>query len=275
MAKRKDWKDLTIIDDYMFKLVMRHPKFCRRLIEKILDIKIRHIDYLENEKSLKFRYTGKGIRLDVYVEGDDTIYDIEMQVRNYGDTELAYRTRYYQSMIDVEDLAAGTRMYSELRNSFIIFLCPFALFDRKRHMYTFRNYCFQDKELELNDGTTKIFLCSDGTLDDVSPDIRAFLDYMKGLPVNDEFINQVDNFIKEIKVREEERKSYMTYEMKLMEAHNDGKAEGRAEGLEEGSLQKATDMALKMLQNNEPIEKIIEYTGLTEQQLQKLTQLPQ
>jgi len=39
-------------------------------------------------------------------------------------------------------------------------------------------------------------------------------------------------------------------------------------------LQKATDMALKMLQNNEPIEKIIEYTGLTEQQLQKLTQLP-
>ena len=62
----------------------------------------------------------------------------------------------------------------------------------------------------------------------------------------------------------------MTYEMKLMEAHNDGKAEGRAEGLKEGSLQKATDMALKMLQNTEPIEKIIEYTGLTEQQLQKL-----
>ena len=98
---------------------------------------------------------------------------------------------------------------------------------------------------------------------------------MKGLPVNDEFVNEVDNFIKEIKVREEERKSYMTYEMKLMEAHNDGKAEGRAEGLKEGSLQKATDMALKMLQNTEPIEKIIEYTGLTEQQLQKLIQLPQ
>lgn len=108
-------------------------------------------------------------------------------------------------------------------------------------------------------------------MDDVSPHVRAFLDYMKGLPVNDEFVNEVDNFIKEIKVREEERKSYMTYEMKLMEAHNDGKAEG----LKEGSLQKATDMALKMLQNTEPIEKIIEYTGLTEQQLQKLIQLPQ
>ena len=90
---------------------------------------------------------------------------------------------------------------------------------------------------------------------------------MKGLPVNDEFVNEVDNFIKEIKVREEERKSYMTYEMKLMEAHNDGKAEGRAEN--------QADTAIKMLKNNEPIEKIIEYTGLTEQQLQKLTQLPQ
>ena len=68
---------MTITDDYMFKLVMRHPKICKRLIEKILKIKVKHIDYLDDEKSLKFRYSGKGVRLDVYVEGDDTIYDID------------------------------------------------------------------------------------------------------------------------------------------------------------------------------------------------------
>ena len=261
----KPWEDLTIADDYMFKLVMRHPNICKRLIEKILNIKIKHIDYLDDEKSLKFRYSGKGIRLDVYVEGDDTIYDIEMQVRDYGDTEIAYRTRYYQSMIDVEALAAGTD-YKKLKKSYIIFICPFALFGGHRHMYTFRNICLQDKTLELNDGTTKVFLCSDGQLDDVTPDIKAFLDYIKGLPTNDEFVNSIDHFIKEIKIKEEERVSYMTFAMKIQEAHDEGRAEGRAEGTREMAINTAIDM----LRDNEPIAKIVKYSRLTEEQIQEL-----
>ena len=261
----KPWEDLTIADDYMFKLVMRHPNICKRLIEKILNIKIKHIDYLDDEKSLKFRYSGKGIRLDVYVEGDDTIYDIEMQVRDYGDTEIAYRTRYYQSMIDVEALAAGTD-YKKLKKSYIIFICPFALFGRHRHMYTFRNICLQDKTLELNDGTTKVFLCSDGQLDDVTPDIKAFLDYIKGLPTNDEFVNSIDHFIKEIKIKEEERVSYMTFAMKIQEAHDEGRAEGRAEGTREMAI----NTAIEMLRDDEPITKIVKYSRLTEEQIREL-----
>jgi len=118
----KPWEELTIIDDYMFKLVMRHKRFCKRLIEKILNIKIRDINYLEEEKSLKLKYDSKGIRLDVYVEGDETIYDIEMQVRDYGDQELAQRTRYYQSMIDVDSLARGlcTRSFAPPLSSFFV-----------------------------------------------------------------------------------------------------------------------------------------------------------
>lgn len=50
----KPWEELTIIDDYMFKLVMRHKRFCKRLIEKILNIKIRDIKYLEEELSSFF-----------------------------------------------------------------------------------------------------------------------------------------------------------------------------------------------------------------------------
>ena len=251
----KPWEELTIADDYMFKLVMRHPKICKRLIEKILKIKIRHIDYLDDEKSLKFRYSGKGIRLDVYVEGDDTIYDIEMQVRDYGDDELAHRTRYYQSMIDVDALAAGAD-YKELKNSYIIFLCPFSLFDGLRHMYTFRNICLEERNLELNDGTTKVFLCSEGELDDVSADVKAFLDYMKGLPSSDDFVNEVDNFIKEVKIKDEERVSYMTYEMKMREAHEDGKEEGRNEGIREGML-KAVAMLKKLKLSKEVAAKQI------------------
>ena len=257
----KPWEELTIADDYMFKLVMRHPKICKRLIEKILKIKIKHIEYLDDEKSLKFRYSGKGIRLDVYVEGDDTIYDIEMQVRDYGDKEIAYRTRYYQSMIDVESLASGTD-YKELKKSYIIFICPFALFGGLRHVYTFRNICMEDTNLQLNDGTSKIFLCSDGKLNDVPDDIKAFLDYIKGMPSNDEFVIEIDNYIREIKVKQEERVSYMTYEMKIREAEDYGRAECRS--------QMAVDMAIAMLQDNEPVEKIAKYSRLSLERIQEL-----
>ena len=51
-ATIKPWRDLTITDDYMFKAVMKHPRICKRLIEKILNIKISHIYYLEYEKTL-------------------------------------------------------------------------------------------------------------------------------------------------------------------------------------------------------------------------------
>ena len=261
----KPWEELTIADDYMFKLVMRHPNICKRLIEKILKVKIKHIDYLDDEKSLKFRYSGKGIRLDVYVEGDDTIYDIEMQVRDYGDKEIAYRTRYYQSMIDVESLAAGTD-YKELKKSYIIFLCPFELFNGQRHMYTFRNICVQDKDLELNDGTTKIFLCSEGALNDVTADIKAFLDYIKGMPVNDEFVTEIDSFIKEIKIKEEERVSYMTYAMKIKEAEDYGRAEGRAEGEKNADIRTAK----RLLSKNNTIDEILEIVDLSREEVEEL-----
>jgi len=52
----------------------------------------------------------------------------------------------------------------------------------------------------------------------------------------------------------------------------DARMEGRAVGLAEGSRQMANDMARKMLQHNEPIEKIIEYTSLSYQQIQELAQ---
>ena len=275
----KPWEELTIIDDYMFKLVMRHKRFCKRLIEKILNIKIMDIKYLEDEKSLKFKYDGKGIRLDVYVEGDNTIYDIEMQVRDYGDQELACRTRYYQSMIDVDALSRGA-LYKELHPSIIIFLCPFQLFEGKRHIYTFRNICVENPSLVLNDGTTKIFLSSQGTADDVSPDVKAFLDYMNGLPVADDFIREIDNCINETKTNHEERVSYMTYEMKMREAHDDGRSEGRAEGRAEGRTEGRaegltegrTETALDMLRDNEPIEKIIKYSHLPKERILELAQ---
>ena len=78
MGKIKPWEELSFQDDYMFKRVMSHKRFCKRMLEKILRLEIRDIRYLEDEKTIKTAYESKGIRLDVYVEDDrNTVYNVD------------------------------------------------------------------------------------------------------------------------------------------------------------------------------------------------------
>ncbi|MBN1984327.1 MAG: hypothetical protein JW795_22575 [Chitinivibrionales bacterium] len=57
-------------------------------------------------------------------------------------------------------------------------------------------------------------------------------------------------------------------------AFEDGKAEGKAEekaeGILEGEAQKAFDIAKKMKNSNVPLDRIVEMTGLSPDELQKI-----
>lgn len=63
----KDFRNATISNNFMFRLVMEKPELCRQLLERILDTQISKIVYPEAEKSLEAQLTSKGIRLDIYV----------------------------------------------------------------------------------------------------------------------------------------------------------------------------------------------------------------
>ena len=111
--------------DYVFGKIMEDKETCKRFIEQTLDIKIRDLVYLEKQKTLDPAIDVKGIRLDVYVEDDqNTVYNIEINSSNRG--SLTKRSRYYQSVMDVESLNRGS-VYQELQKSFVIFVC--SLFD--------------------------------------------------------------------------------------------------------------------------------------------------
>ena len=274
MYQIKDWQDLTIQDDYMFKLIMSRKRICKKMLEKILRISIDDLVYIEDEKSMKASYDSKGVRLDVYVKDDKhTVYNIEMQVRKPENEGLYKRTRYYQSMIDGDLLKAGVD-YDELNPTYIIFICPFEPFHEGRHMYTFRNYCTEDKDIELQDGTVRLFLNTKGTMDDVEPDVKAFLEYVDGVMSPDEFVQEIDEAIRNVKTQESERVRYMTYTLKLKEerkiGHEAGFREGMEKGMEKGlekGLQKGTqkgklETALKMLRNGISMEIVLKCTNL-------------
>ena len=241
------WESLTFQNDYIFKRVLyRRKRICKKMLERILAIKIRDIVYIDEEKTMRHRIFGKGIRLDVYAQDENsTVYNIEMQVRSLEDAELAHRSRYYQSMIDIDLLASGAD-YVDLGNVIVIFICPFPIFDGMRHLYTFRNACKEAEELELGDGTRKVFLSTKGKLDDVDPKVKAFLDYIDGNISDDDLVQEIENEVEDIKRIETERNAFMTYEMKLREERKLGQKEGREE--------RTAEIILSLLKNHIDID---------------------
>ena len=261
--KIKPWEELTIRDDYMFKLIMNRRRICKKLLEGTLRIKIKKIRYLETEKALSAQYRSKGIRLDVYVKDEkNTVYNIEMQVRRLEGCALFKRTRYYQSMMDADLLAAGAD-YDELNKTIIIFICPFDPFGEGRYIYTFENVCLENKELSLQDGATKIFLNTKGTIGEIDDAIKAFLQYIDGVVTENSFIQEIEEEIQKVKREEGERVNYMTFAMKMMEERKEGRAEGLAKGLAKGRQEERVAILRRLvMQSQIPIEQALAMIGI-------------
>lgn len=83
----------------------------------------------------------------------------------------------------------------------------------------------------MPDGAAKILLSTKGTMDDVASDMKAFLEYVDGKMVEDDFVQEIDRKIKNIKEQEAERVNYMTYAMKIQEERDEARAEGKTEGI--------------------------------------------
>ena len=120
----RSWSDLTFENDFVFGAVLRSDlDLCRRLLEAVLDMPIERVSLVQQQRTTDIAYEAKAIRLDVYVaDGTGMVYDIEMQRLNA--TNLPRRARYYQSLLDSEQLDKGAD-YNDLPDTFVIFFCTF------------------------------------------------------------------------------------------------------------------------------------------------------
>ena len=228
--KRKTWEELTFQDDYLFKRVMCEIDICTKVLETLLNIKIIKVEYIQKEVIFKENYDNKGIRLDVYLEDSNgVIYDIEMQVQALKEEEFAKRLRYYQALIDASILYVG-QDYEQLKKLYIIFICPFKLFGGEQQIYTFKNYCKENKEIELKDDVTKILVLTKGKKNkNVNADLEALFAYINGDKVDNPLVNLIDDRVKFIKNQEEERTMYMQYGLKIRDERKEAKEEGKVE----------------------------------------------
>ena len=265
----KKWHDATIQNNFVFGKTMElYPDLCRRLLELILNTTIKEITYPEREKTIEARTDSKGIRLDVYVEekGTNRSFDVEMQIANSDNIDK--RMRYYQGLIDMDKLKRGQH-YSKLGKSVIIFICPFDRFEYGLHFYSFSERCDQNPNIKLNHGATKIFLSTKGTVDDVSPDILAFLNYVDSGIVSGKFVEELDVAVNSVKSNEKARHDFMTLQMALLEE----RMEGELQGEQRGRAKERESVAIKLIRRGRPIQEIHEDTGLSIQRIHELAKI--
>ena len=157
--KPKPVEELTFTDDGMFRAVMHEPGISEAVVERLLHVKVKKIVYPELEKTIEPFYTTKGVRLDVYLKDEDKIIDVELQT--YKQDAIGKRTRYYQSMIDIDSLMKG-QDYAELLDSYVLFICKSDPFQNENEKgfglpcYTFKNVCLENGEVSLDDKSTKV-----------------------------------------------------------------------------------------------------------------------
>ena len=260
------WNKLTLRNNFMFRLVMEKQELCKKLIECILGIKIKSISYMEHEKSFEANLRSKGIRLDLFVIDEDGVaYDIEMQMDNSYKEFLGRRTRYYISTMDNNALKKGER-YSQLRKSYVIFICTFDPFGRGLAKYTFNAICNEDHSLVLDDGVTRVFINTEGDRHRISKELASLIGYISTGEVTDDYTQDLDEEVRALRNDDGRERDYMTYMQTIME-HEDM---AYSQGITQGISQANKAMAIKMLKANKPYEEISEFTELTLSEIREL-----
>ena len=243
----KNYEDLEFTDDFLFcKILKNDPKLAKEIVEVILGREIGDLAMAVSQRSLQFTPYDHGVRLDIYASDDnDVIYNIEMQT--VSDSDIGKRTRYYHSMISLDQLEKG-KQYRELPQSFVIFICKQAPAALKSDLpvFTFRNICEEDASVELNDEAVTVIVNAAGSREGLSEQMRSFLDYIETSEVSDKLTGLLNREVETARRSEKWRLEYMTLGMKYNEYFDMGKAEGLEQGIECG-IQRGADDTLRKL----------------------------
>lgn len=280
---KQQYEHLTFTDPFLFAKVMQeNPDICIAVASLVTGRKVKSIATKgkgisspgtpEVEKTIKETPDGKGIRLDVFFEDDESIaYDLEMQTVNKD--SLSKRFRYYQSMLDQTLLEAG-RPYKELKRSYIVFICTFDPFNAGLTRYEFISTCKEDQNIIMDDESSRIVINTAGTRNSSNSELNSFLDYLEGNKPSDDLSLKIQEAVIDALRNAEWRLEYMFYEQHLMEAKEEAEKVGMQQGLEKGiaqGLEQGRLLELFDLVNDNllPVSEAAKRSNLPEDQFQE------
>ncbi len=160
--QRRKLEELNLMDDFLFNAVLTHPETSEKFTQKILKLLFDR-EFKNLKVSAQKFYAGmntdlRGARLDVCIEGDyvdieendiPSVYDVEPDQNNKAKDVAAFpkRSRFYHAIIDSRSLKSGED-FGKLKQVYVIFICNYDPFGYDRVLYTIKNRCLEEPEME-------------------------------------------------------------------------------------------------------------------------------
>ena len=199
-------------------MVFSHKEIAKPFLEAVLGIKIHELRDPEPEKTVEMSPVSKGVRFDVFVKetgpNGETLrsFDIEMQMEDT--KEIPKRARFYQAMRDSEALSKGEK-YRNLKELYIIFICPDDIFGKGRAVYRFKNLETNDPKIEMGDLCFKNFYIFKKYREVAEKSVRDYLEYFAtSKPISPE-TKDIDNLVKWYQTDNNTRIRYMTWQEEI------------------------------------------------------------
>ena len=208
-------------------------------------------EYTDRERTADF-LVGKGARLDLVCRGTDgRKFIVEMQNRR--EERFFERCVYYGSGLYREGVERGEE-YEELRPVYVVGLLNYRLPLRDETLWNTDNIVSRYNMGEMRSGELAR-----------ACEVAGF-GKEKRLNYERDMITERDRIAQDKFARKEGRAEGFA------EGLAKGESKGRAEGLAEGRTETAPAIAVRMLSDGMPLETVAKYSGLSEEEVRKLSQ---
>ena len=164
--------------------------------------------------------------------------------------------------MDIDLLLKG-KNYTELKESFVIFVCKEDFFGLNLPCYSFSNICKENPDLQLGDESHKIIFNASAFANEKNLEKKSILEYIIDKKSTSDFTEQLDDLVELTKINELFRSDYMAWGLAEFDAEQRGKKAGYCEGLTDGEHQAKIETAKNLLAEKIPIEIIVRTTGLS------------
>lgn len=265
--------EFNLSDFALFLSVAKNPRAYRCMLSVFLDEPDIELEEVKVEQVVLNKVGKRAIRLDAWAKStDNRQFNMEMQNDTKSD-DVRKRSRFYQGMLDTPILKSGKETkYKQLPSTVIIFITQEDIFGKDLAKYTFTEQCKEIAGMELEDGTSKIFLnlsSKKGT-----PELVSMLQYIKKtridnpeILVKDSRILELDEIVTEVKSSEE----WEAVQMNILEIGIErGMKQGIQQGMQQGMQQKLVEQVEKKIKKGLSIAEIAEMLEENEEIIRKI-----
>ena len=290
--EKKEKKFISLLSDTTFKHFFKiedYKEFFNTIIKPIINMDIK--DFKLYDAELNSGNEKRDYRLDILLVSDLVDLVISIEMNQFPSEETKYKDRLYVYALLAKSLNSGEDIkkkkviqinFNNEKNPYIS-KASYSVMDVNTHK-EIKDFKIHEVYLENYNGIRynkdnkeeaylSLFTANSyEELREIAGDDKEALkivDELERLGLDEKFGIVYDNEVMQKKMINTARN--WGYDDGYDNGYDDGKEEGKAEGLEEGARTKEIEIAQIMLKTKEPLEKIVKYTGLSEEEINNLT----